>query len=127
MVIPWLILVLILTTTFTANLSSIFVTEKLEPVRPGNRVGCDAESFVVEYLQEVLSYKNQSIERIQTSESYNEAFKRGNISAAYLETPYLRHFLSMYDNYTVTGETYMLGGFGFVSASISRTREFAFN
>ncbi|WOL12416.1 hypothetical protein Cni_G21183 [Canna indica] len=113
-VMVWLLVVLILMSSFTANLSSILTTEKLEPVRSGSRVGCDGDSFVVKYLQEVLGYKDSSIGRIENPELYNEAFENGSISAAYLETPYLRVFLSTYKNYSVTGETHRLGGFGFV-------------
>ncbi|XP_042466211.1 glutamate receptor 2.7-like [Zingiber officinale] len=112
-VIAWLIVVLILTTSFTANLSSILTVEKIEPVPEGSRVGCDGDSFVLKYLQNVLNFKAQNIMTIGKSEAYIDAFKSGNISAAYLETPYLRVFLSRYDKYTAIGETYMLGGFGF--------------
>ncbi|WOL12414.1 hypothetical protein Cni_G21181 [Canna indica] len=110
----WLIVVLILMSSFTANLSSILITEKLEPVPPGSRVGYDGDSFVLKYLKEVLHYNDSNIGRIWSPELYNEAFKSGNISAAYLETPYLRVFLSKYEKYSVTGKTYRLGGFGFV-------------
>nr|XP_010932698.2 glutamate receptor 2.7-like [Elaeis guineensis] len=109
----WLIAVLILTQSFTANLSSILTVEKLEPVVADSRVGCDGDSFVVKYLQVVLGYKEKRIEKIEQPEEYIEAFKSGNITAAFLEVPYLRVFLSKYDNYTVQGETHMLGGFGF--------------
>ncbi|KAG6526116.1 hypothetical protein ZIOFF_016093 [Zingiber officinale] len=97
-----------------ANLSSILTVEKIEPVPEGSRVGCDGDSFVLKYLQNVLNFKAQNIMTIGKSEAYIDAFKSGNISAAYLETPYLRVFLSRYDKYTAIGETYMLGGFGFV-------------
>ncbi|URD98675.1 glutamate receptor [Musa troglodytarum] len=113
-VIVWLVVVLILTTSFTANLSSILTIEKLEPVPPGSRVGCDGDSFVLKYLQEVLLYKNSRIERIGEPEEYVKAFKSGNITAAYLETPYLRVFLSQHQDFSVIGETHRLGGFGFV-------------
>ncbi|CAL9089999.1 unnamed protein product [Musa textilis] len=113
-VIVWLVVVLILTTSFTANLSSILTIEKLELVPPGSRVGCDGDSFVLKYLQEVLRYKNSRIERIGEPEEYVKAFKSGNITAAYLETPYLRVFLSQHQDFSVIGETHRLGGFGFV-------------
>ncbi|CAL9758411.1 unnamed protein product, partial [Musa acuminata subsp. burmannicoides] len=81
----WLILssiffahVLILTTSFTANLSSILIIEKLEPVPPGSRVGCDGDSFVLKYLQQVLLYNNSRIETIGEPEEYVKAFKSGD-------------------------------------------------
>ncbi|CAL9053287.1 unnamed protein product [Musa banksii] len=113
-VIVWLVVVLILTTSFTANLSSILIIEKLEPVPPGSRVGCDGDSFVLKYLQQVLLYNNSRIETIGEPEEYVKAFKSGNITAAYLETPYLRVFLSQHQDFSVIGETHRLGGLGFV-------------
>ncbi|RWW18416.1 hypothetical protein GW17_00017600 [Ensete ventricosum] len=114
-VIVWLVVVLILTTSFTASLSSILIFEMLKPVPPGSRVGCDGDSFILKYLQEVLHYNNSRIEAIGQPEEYVEAFKSGNITAAYLETPYLRVFLSQHQGFSVSGETHRLGGFGFVS------------
>ncbi|EHA8590826.1 glutamate receptor 2.7 [Cocos nucifera] len=116
-VVVWLIAVLILVSSFTANLSSILTTEKLEPMVADSQVGCDGDSFVLKYLQDVLGYKEDKIEKIEKPEKYIEAFHSGNITAAFLEVPYLRVFLSNYDNYTIHGETHMLGGFGFVSIS----------
>ncbi|XP_073117127.1 glutamate receptor 3.3-like [Elaeis guineensis] len=54
------------------------------------------------------------IEKLGAAENYPKAFESGNITAAYLETPYLRLFLSRHDGYAVYGETHRLGGFGFV-------------
>ncbi|KAG6526115.1 hypothetical protein ZIOFF_016092 [Zingiber officinale] len=97
-----------------ANLSSILTIEKIEPVPAGSKIGYDGDYFVFKYLQNVLNYKAQNIIRIKKSEAYDDAFRSGNISAAYLETPYLRVFLYNYTKYTVIGETHVLGGFGFV-------------
>ncbi|XP_008781483.2 glutamate receptor 2.7-like [Phoenix dactylifera] len=113
-VIPWLFVVLILISCYTATLSSIMTNQKLEPMVDHKRVGCNGDSFVVKYLQDVLGYKEQMIERIGAAENYPKAFESGNITAAYLETPYLRVFLSQHDGYAVYGETHRLGGFGFV-------------
>uniref|UniRef100_A0A804I3S2 Glutamate receptor n=1 Tax=Musa acuminata subsp. malaccensis TaxID=214687 RepID=A0A804I3S2_MUSAM len=110
----WLLVVFILTSSFTANLSSILVTEKLGAVPPGSRVGYDGDAFVLKYLKDVLGYKERNIEWIRSPEAYSEAFKSNKISAAYLETPYIRVFLSRYNDFTVSGETHRLGGFGFV-------------
>jgi hypothetical protein len=50
-----------------------------------------------------------SIVKIYFANEYKSAFSNGSITAAYLEVPYLRVFLSQYANYTVTNETQMLG------------------
>ncbi|KAG1358993.1 glutamate receptor 2.7 [Cocos nucifera] len=109
----WLIAVFILTSSFTANLSSILTTEKLEPMVVDGKIGYDGDLFVLKYLQDVLGYKEDKVVKIRKAENYIDAFESGNITAAFLEVPYLRVFLSKYDDYTTRGETYMLGGFGF--------------
>ncbi|XP_038987991.1 glutamate receptor 2.7-like [Phoenix dactylifera] len=109
----WLIAVLILTSSFTANLSSILTAEKLEPMVADSKVGCDGASFAVKYLHDVLGYKENKIEKISKGEDYIEAFESRKITAAFLEVPNLRVFLSRHGNYTVHGETHRLGGFGF--------------
>ncbi|KAG1330310.1 putative glutamate receptor 2.2 [Cocos nucifera] len=116
-VIPWLFAVLILTASYTATLSSIMTIQKLEPMVDHGRVGCNGDSFVVKYLQDVLGYKEEMIVKLGAEENYPKAFESGNITAAYLETPYLRLFLSRHDGYAVYGETHRLGGLGFVSSS----------
>ncbi|XP_010910252.1 glutamate receptor 2.7 [Elaeis guineensis] len=109
----WLVAVFILTSCFTANLSSILTTEKLEPMVVDGKIGYDGDLFVRKYLQDVLGYKEDKFVKIGKAENYVDAFESGNITAAILEVPYLRVFISKHDDYTAQGETYMLGGFGF--------------
>ena len=111
----WLFVLLILTSAFTASLGSILTTQKLEPVVSDDRIGCNADSFAVEYLPRLLGYKAEQIKRIQSVENYRASFESGSITKAYLETPYLRVFLAEHEGYTVYGDTKRLGGFGFVS------------
>ena len=74
----------------------------------------------MDYLQQVLGYKAEQIQRIEHVENYTMSFESGSITKAYLETPYLRIFLSQYEGYTAYGDTQQLGGFGFVSIVLSR-------
>ena len=80
-----------------------------------SKIGCDGDSFVLKYLQEVLGYKEQKIEKVGVENNYPRAFDSGNITAAYLEVPYMRVFLAQHKGYTAHGEIHRLGGFGFVS------------
>ncbi|KAJ3702182.1 hypothetical protein LUZ61_005887 [Rhynchospora tenuis] len=113
-IILWFFVAQIVLNSFTASLSSILVTENYRPDNDTMKIGCDATSFVPNYLTSVLNYSNNRVVPIYDASDYIKAFENGNITAAYLEVPYLRVFLSQYDNYTVSGETQMLGGFGFV-------------
>ncbi|KAJ0971837.1 hypothetical protein J5N97_019796 [Dioscorea zingiberensis] len=113
-ILVWFFVVFIITQSYTASLSSILTTQKLEPVVSFTRIGCDGDSFVVKYLEEVLGYPPRKINTIGKEKNYPEAFESGKISVAFMETPYLRVFLSRHEEYTVHGETHRLGGFGFV-------------
>ncbi|KAJ3702207.1 hypothetical protein LUZ61_005912 [Rhynchospora tenuis] len=111
----WFLLVQVLLSSFTASLSSILVTEKLSPNIGNLKVGYNAESFVYNYLQSAFNYKPENLVTITTPDEFTMAFKNGTITAAYLELPYLRVFLSEHSNYATSGESRTLGGFGFVS------------
>lgn len=107
----WLFIVLILTTSYTACLSSILTAQKLEPVLSDNKVGYSGDPFVLKYLQEVMGYKQQKIERIGIMD---DTLLHGDVTTVYVEAPYLRVFLSEHSGYTAYGEPHRLGGFGFV-------------
>ncbi|KAI7730978.1 hypothetical protein M8C21_006827 [Ambrosia artemisiifolia] len=117
----WLFVVFILTSSYTASLTSILTVRMLEPavrdiewLRKTNApVGCDPDSFVGKYLTDVLKLKN--IKNVSRQDEYPENFKNGNIRAAFLELPYQKYFLKEYCNeYTTVGPSYKFGGLGFV-------------
>ncbi|KAJ3695340.1 hypothetical protein LUZ60_000717 [Juncus effusus] len=117
-IICWLMVVLILSSSYTANLSSILVIENLKPRVDESRISCSGLGFLFNYLKDVLHY-TQDIVLVTNSSDYPNAFQNGTITAAFLEVPYVRVFLSEYKGYTVYGETHMLGGFGFVLPKFS--------
>ncbi|CAA2954889.1 glutamate receptor -like [Olea europaea subsp. europaea] len=121
-VVIWLFVVLVLTSSYEASLTSMLTVPRLEPtvtsidsIRKTNAtVGCDGDSFVEDYLRNII--KLQNIKTISSRESYSEAFKNGSIAAAFLELPYRKIFLKDHcKEYIVTGPTYSFGGLGFVS------------
>ncbi|XP_077251166.1 glutamate receptor 2.7-like isoform X1 [Tasmannia lanceolata] len=123
-IVMWLFVVLVLTSSYTASLTSMLTVQRLEPKvndieflrRNHLPVGCDNDSFVEKYLTEVLHFDQSSIVRLNyLEEDYSDAFNSGRIVAAFLEIPYLRIFLSKYcKGYTTLEPSYSLGGFGFV-------------
>lgn len=123
-VVVWLFLVFILTSSYTASLSSLLTVKELESnldiqsVRDGGSyVGCDNESFLQDYLKDVLSFKPEQIYVLNSSESsYVDEFRNNKIDAAFLEVPYEKVFLNKYCNaYASISPTYRFGGLGFVS------------
>ncbi|KAJ1695423.1 hypothetical protein LUZ63_012121 [Rhynchospora breviuscula] len=113
-ILSWLLVVLIISSCFTASLSSILVANQLKPVVDTSKIGCDGDSFVVEYLKNVLNFKDHKIVPIENPDDYLREFEDENITAAYIESPYVPEFLSKHKHYAVYGETQMLGGFALV-------------
>ncbi|KAL7211689.1 hypothetical protein ACSBR2_014527 [Camellia fascicularis] len=106
----WLFVVFVVTSSYTASLTSMLTVPRLQPTvtdieflrRTNATVGCDGDSFVKHYLLNVLQFKKHNIKA------------SGNIAAAFLEPPYAKIFLrENCNNYTVSGPTYIFGGWGF--------------
>ncbi|CAK7347541.1 unnamed protein product [Dovyalis caffra] len=120
---PWLFAILVITATFTANLSSRMTVSRLEPsvldietlMKTNAPVGCNGNSFVVRYLTNVLHFKPENIRKFYSESDYLEAFETGDIKAAFLVEPHAKVFLGKYcEGYTRAEPTFQLGGFGFV-------------
>eukprot|EP00253_Pinus_taeda_P033031 PITA_33031 len=120
----WLFVVLILTSSYTASLTSILTVQKLNPTvkdfeslkASGDAVGYQTGSFVAQYLQLELGIKN--LKTYSTPEEAGLALskgpKNGGVAAIFDEIPYIRIFLASQCNYTIVGPIYRTGGFGFV-------------
>ena len=126
-VVVWLFVVLILTSSYTASLSSMLTVQRLQPVRDiewlrstNAKIGCDNDSFVMNYLQNVLQFNSTNIITVTTESDYEEHFKEKSIAAAFFELPYEKIFINKYcKGFTTSTQTYRFGGFGFVSSNYS--------
>ena len=122
--VSWLFLVLILNSSYTASLSSMLTVKQLQPnvtdiqwlKRNNMKIGCDGDSFVRTYLEDVEKFKPENIINISSEYNYVGAFANNSIAAAFLELPYEKAFISEYcDGYTGSTPTTRFGGLGFVS------------
>ncbi|OMO74758.1 Ionotropic glutamate receptor [Corchorus olitorius] len=120
---PWLFAVLIITAGFTASLTSMLTISRLRPsvsdietlLRTNASVRCNGNSFIVSYLINVVGFEPENIKKIDSIDDYPDAFKNGDIQAAFFVAPHAKVFLAKYCNgYTMAGPTFKLGGFGFV-------------
>lgn len=120
----WLFVALVLTQTYTANLTSILTVERLEPtvtdvesLRNGNaEVGYCRGTFVADYLVDVLEFHRDNIKNYNSPEDYAQALRSQEIAAAFLEVPFAKLFIAKYcKEFTIAGPIYKVGGFGFVS------------
>ncbi|XP_058197506.1 glutamate receptor 2.7-like [Rhododendron vialii] len=123
-VVVWLFLALVLTQSYTANLTSMLTISRLRP-KPWSpsKVGCDNYTFMHNYVRDVLNYKNVSL--INDEGEYLREFEADNISAAFLEIPYAKVFVNKNcRKFTIIGTTYRFGGFGFVSTEHAKNFPF---
>ncbi|PON73154.1 Ionotropic glutamate receptor [Parasponia andersonii] len=119
----WCFVVLILTQSYTASLTSLLTVEQLRPtltdvnelIKTGMKVGFPKGSFVLGMLKEFLPFKRSQIKEYNSLENLGELLENGEIVAAFDEIPYMKLFIAKHcSNYTMVGPTYKTDGFGFV-------------
>ncbi|KAJ1281373.1 hypothetical protein BS78_04G301500 [Paspalum vaginatum] len=122
----WVFVVLILTSSYTASLTSMLTVQKLQPAvtdvreiqRMGYRIGYQEGSFIEASLQK-MGFDKAKMKSYSTAAEYADALAKGpangGVAAVFDEIPYLKLFLSRYCNgYTMFGPVYKTDGFGFV-------------
>ncbi|KAE8673839.1 Glutamate receptor 2.9 [Hibiscus syriacus] len=125
-VIIWCFVVLILTQSYTASLTSLLTVEQLQPtvtdvnelLKRRESVGLLNGSFF-EGILLGLKFDKSMIKYYGSPKELNELFVKGSanggISAAFEEIPYIPLFLSKYcGKYTTVKPTFRTNGFGFV-------------
>nr|POF09063.1 glutamate receptor 2.8 [Quercus suber] len=122
----WIFVVLILTQSYTASLTSILTIQRLQPTfvdvkeikNNGYFVGYQKHSFVEGFLIKQLDFHESQLKPYSTFEGYHEALSKGThnggVAAIFDEIPYIKLFLAKYcSRYTMVGPTYKTDGFGF--------------
>ena len=126
-VIIWCFVVLILTQSYTASLTSLLTVQQLKPtvtdvhelIKKGEYVGYREGSFVQGILLDLVFDLSKLI-MYNSTEQWDDLLSKGSgnggIAAAFDEVPYTRLFLSKYcSKYAVIDPTFKTDGFGFVS------------
>ncbi|CAA2965933.1 glutamate receptor -like [Olea europaea subsp. europaea] len=121
-VIVWVFVVLVLTSSYTASLTSMLTVQQLQPsiydlIKNGEYVGYHSGSFIPGLLMD-LKFDSSKFRNYSTYEEYNEALSRGSrnggVAAIVDELPYIRPFLAKHcSKYAIVGPTYKAAGFGF--------------
>lgn len=126
-VIVFSFVVLALTSSYTASLTSTLTVRQLQPtvknvdqlLATGAFVGHQDGSYVVGMLER-MGIHSSKLRNYSTPDQYAEALAkgsaRGGVDAVFDEIPYLKLFLHQHpDDFTMVGPTYKTDGFGFVS------------
>ncbi|KAK3028291.1 LOW QUALITY PROTEIN: hypothetical protein RJ639_037468 [Escallonia herrerae] len=89
---------------FTVVLTSMLTVQRLEPSiltveylqRTNAIVGCNGNSFILRYLVNALHFLPENIKQINSISDYPNAFKNGDIAAAFFVEPHAKVFLAEY-------------------------------
>ncbi|CAH9098332.1 unnamed protein product [Cuscuta epithymum] len=124
-IIVWVFVVLVLTSSYTASLTSMLTVQQLQPtvtdlndlIKNGEYVGVQDGSYVAGMLYN-MKFERTKIRNYSTLEEYDEALTKGSrnggVAAIVDELPFIRIFLAKYcGKYTIIGPTYKTAGFGF--------------
>lgn len=124
--IVWFLVVLVLTQSYTASLTSMLTVQKLQPtitdidelIRNKEPIGYMKGSFVYGFLKK-MDFEESRFQVFDSAEQMNELLSKGSgkggIVAAFHEIPYIKLFLGKYcSKYMMVGPTYKADGFGFV-------------
>ncbi|KAK2986065.1 hypothetical protein RJ640_011506 [Escallonia rubra] len=125
-VIIWCFVVLILTQSYTASLTSMLTVRKLEPtftsvqdlIMKGETIGYPKDSFVLQLLKQ-FNIDSSKLKEFNVTSDLEVAFSKGSsdggMAAAFNEIPYLKLFLEKHcSKYALVGPTIKTNGFGFV-------------
>ncbi|KAA8521442.1 hypothetical protein F0562_012105 [Nyssa sinensis] len=125
-VIIWVFIVLILTQSYTASLTSMLTVQQLQPtvsdvnelIKKREYVGYQKGSFVPGLLKRMKNFDESKLKMYNSTEECHELLtegsQNGGIAAAFDEIPYIKLLLGRYcSKYTMVGPIYKTDGFGF--------------
>ncbi|XP_073023644.1 glutamate receptor 3.2-like isoform X1 [Primulina eburnea] len=117
----WLFVVLIITSSYTASLTSFLTVQHLAPsirgieslITSNYHIGFQVGSFAEDYLYQELSIAKSRLVPLGSPEEYADALRNGRVSAIVDERPYMELFLSNHCKFQVVGQDFTKSGWGF--------------
>ncbi|RID50419.1 hypothetical protein BRARA_H01149, partial [Brassica rapa] len=119
----WLFVVLIITSSYTASLTSILTVQQLNsPIKgvdtlmsSSERVGFQVGSYAENYMTDELNIARSRLVALGSPKEYATALQNGTVSAIVDERPYVDLFLSEFCGFAIRGQAFTRSGWGFVS------------
>ncbi|RLN11246.1 glutamate receptor 3.5-like [Panicum miliaceum] len=121
----WLFVVLIITSSYTASLTSILTVQQLDTgitgldslISSSLPIGYQNGKFTKKYLIQELNIPKSRLVALNTIQEYADALNRGpkygGVAAIVDEKPYIDIFLSYYCNFRIVGQQFTREGWGF--------------
>ncbi|CAL5416268.1 unnamed protein product [Camellia sinensis] len=121
----WLFIVLIINSSYTANLTSILTVQHLTSHIDGietlkvsdDPIGYQVGSFAERYLNEEIGIPKSRLVPLASPEEYATALqrgpKKGGVAAVVDEQPYIELFLSSHCKFRIVGQVFTKSSWGF--------------
>lgn len=130
----WLFLLMVITSSYTASLSSILTVQQLSTSVKGIEslitndwpIGYQVGSFAYSYLSDSLRIQKSRLISLGSPEDYERALRQGprngGVAAIVDELPYVQLFLSNQTDFGIIGQPFTRSGWGFVSSFFSKQK-----
>ena len=127
MLLIWLFAVLIINSSYTANLTSLLTVQELTSgiqgldslISSSSAIGYQVGSFSRNYLMDELNIAESRLVPLNSPSDYARALElgsgNGGVAAIIDELPYVEIFLSKYCKFKTVGQVFTKSGWGFVS------------
>lgn len=124
----WLFLLLVITSSYTASLTSILTVQQLKSSVTGIDslissdwpIGYQVGSFARSYLSDILDIHESRLVSLGSPEEFEDSLrkgpKNGGVAAIVDELPYIELFLSERPDFGIIGQPFTKSGWGFVSS-----------
>lgn len=121
----WLFLLMVITSSYTASLSSILTVQQLSTSVKGIDslitndwpIGYQVGSFAYSYLSDCLHIQKSRLVSLGSPEDYERALQQGprngGVAAIVDELPYVQLFLSNQTDFGIIGQPFTRSGWGF--------------
>ncbi|KAI7984632.1 Glutamate receptor 1.3 [Camellia lanceoleosa] len=114
-VIVWLFVVLILSSSYTATLTSLLTVQQIQLASNGDYIGYKGQSYLQGVIVKNLNFTDSRLRIYSSPEEYADALSSGSVAAIIDEIPYLKIFLAKYSgSYAMVASESTTSGFGFV-------------
>lgn len=121
----WLFVVLIINSSYTASLTSIFTVQQLSSpikgidslIKGDEPIGFQVGSFAEHYLTQELKISRSRLKPLGSPDAYAKALRdgpgKGGVAALVDELPYVEMFLSTQCSFRIVGPEFTKSGWGF--------------
>lgn len=119
-VIVWIFAVLILTSNYTATLTSVMTVQQIRGSKSNENIGFFSASIAANVVKDNPAFHGPRYKGLQTADDFINALKNGTISYIVDEVPYVKLFVAKYPSeFEIVKTESVTNGFGFVKSTFS--------